>query len=102
PEAGGELLLVEQFRHGNDASTLEVIGGVCDPGEEPGFTARRELLEETGHEAASWVDLAAARPIRPCRTTAAISIWPRAAGPWRNWIWILPKNCGSGRPPGAR
>ena len=46
---GGELLLVEQFRHGIDASTLEVIGGVCDPGEDPALTARRELLEETGH-----------------------------------------------------
>ena len=62
PEAGGELLLVEQFRHGIDASTLEVIGGVCDPGEDPRETARRELLEETGHAAGTWVNLGSCAP----------------------------------------
>ena len=46
----GELLLVEQFRHGVDASTLETIGGVCDPGEDPSRAGQRELLEETGYE----------------------------------------------------
>jgi len=54
---GGELLVVEQFRHGIDASTLETIGGVCDPGEDPAETARRELLEETGHVSDRWVSL---------------------------------------------
>jgi 8-oxo-dGTP pyrophosphatase MutT (NUDIX family) len=62
PELGGELLLVEQFRHGIDASTLEVVGGVCDPGEDPAQTARRELLEETGHQAGQWVALGSCRP----------------------------------------
>ena len=62
PNLGGELLLVEQFRHGIDASTLEVVGGVCDPGEDPATTARRELLEETGHEAGSWVALGSCHP----------------------------------------
>jgi 8-oxo-dGTP pyrophosphatase MutT (NUDIX family) len=59
---GSELLLVEQFRHGVDASTLEIIGGVCDPGEDPAFTARRELLEETGHTAREWVALGRCAP----------------------------------------
>jgi 8-oxo-dGTP pyrophosphatase MutT (NUDIX family) len=58
----GELLLVEQFRHGIDASTVEVIGGVCDRGEDPAQTARRELLEETGHEAGRWVGLGSCAP----------------------------------------
>jgi len=62
PDRGGELLLVEQFRHGVDASTLEVIGGVCNPGEDPALTARRELLEETGHEAGQWLSLGSCRP----------------------------------------
>lgn len=53
----GEILAIEQFRHGIDASTLEGIGGVCDPGEAPLESARRELLEETGHEADDWVSL---------------------------------------------
>ena len=59
---GGELLLVEQFRHGIDASTLETIGGVCDPQEAPALSARRELLEETGFAAGSWVDLGSCWP----------------------------------------
>jgi 8-oxo-dGTP pyrophosphatase MutT (NUDIX family) len=62
PEKGGELLLVEQFRHGIDASTLEVIGGVCNLGEDPALTARRELLEETGHAAGQLLDLGSCAP----------------------------------------
>jgi len=58
----GELLLVEQFRHGIDASTLEVIGGVCNAGEDPALTGRRELLEETGHAPGQWVDLGSCAP----------------------------------------
>ena len=46
---GGRWLLVEQHRHGGDASTLEPAGGVIDPGESPEQAARRELLEETGY-----------------------------------------------------
>ena len=59
---GGELLLVEQFRHGIDASSLETIGGVCEPSENPAVTARRELLEETGFAAGQWVALGSCAP----------------------------------------
>lgn len=65
PSASGpgmELLLVEQFRHGIDASTLEIIGGVADRDEDPREAARRELLEETGHAAGSWVSLGSCLP----------------------------------------
>ncbi len=62
PAAGGELLLVEQYRHGIDASTLEIVGGVCDPGEDPAVTAQRELREETGHAAHRWVSLGVCAP----------------------------------------
>ena len=61
-EQGGELLMVEQFRHGIDASTLETIGGVCDPQEPPALSAQRELLEETGFVAGRWVDLGSCSP----------------------------------------
>jgi 8-oxo-dGTP pyrophosphatase MutT (NUDIX family) len=61
-DLGGELLLVEQFRHGVDASTLETIGGVCDPGEDPAVSAERELLEETGFRAGRWVALGSCAP----------------------------------------
>lgn len=58
----GELLLVEQFRHGVGASTLEVVGGVCDPGEEPSASGKRELLEETGFAPGQWLSLGSCFP----------------------------------------
>lgn len=58
----GELLVVEQYRHGIDASTREIIGGVCEPGEEPLRSAQRELLEETGHASEQWIGLGYCEP----------------------------------------
>lgn len=45
---GGEVVLVRQFRAGVEAETLEIPGGIVDPGETPRAAAERELLEETG------------------------------------------------------
>jgi 8-oxo-dGTP pyrophosphatase MutT (NUDIX family) len=45
----GELLLVRQHRYGVDRDSLEIPGGMVDPGESPSQAARRELLEETGY-----------------------------------------------------
>ncbi len=58
----GELLLVEQFRHGIGASTLEVIGGVAEPGEAPSDAGLRELLEETGFRPERWISLGSCLP----------------------------------------
>ncbi len=41
---------------------LEIPAGLVDPGESPEDAARRELLEETGYEAARWSSLGAVRP----------------------------------------
>jgi 8-oxo-dGTP pyrophosphatase MutT (NUDIX family) len=44
----GRMVLVEQFRYGTEALSLEVTGGVMDLGEDPLAAAGRELGEETG------------------------------------------------------
>jgi ADP-ribose pyrophosphatase len=43
------LVLVRQFRYGTDDFSLEVPGGVIDPGEDPVAAGVRELREETGY-----------------------------------------------------
>ena len=46
------LLLVRQFRPAVDMVTLELPGGIVDPGEEPLASGLRELEEETGFQPA--------------------------------------------------
>jgi ADP-ribose pyrophosphatase len=55
----GEVLLVEQRRVPLGVATIELPAGLVgdiasDAGEDPETAARRELLEETGFEAAHW------------------------------------------------
>jgi len=49
----GELVFVWQYRFGTDALSLEIPGGVIDPGEAPDVAALRELREETGYDASA-------------------------------------------------
>ena len=60
--AGGDAVLVRQFRAGIHADTLEFPGGMIDPGETPEQAAARELEEETGFVAAGWTSLGACYP----------------------------------------
>ena len=48
----GQVVLVEQYRHGTDRVTVEIPGGIIDPGEDPIQAGLRELAEETGYRPA--------------------------------------------------
>lgn len=49
--AEDEAVLVRQYRHGAQRITLEMPGGLIDPGEDAATAALRECLEETGYRA---------------------------------------------------
>lgn len=52
--ADGRVVLAHQYKHGIGRELLELPAGMIDEGEEPLQTARRELAEETGYEAAEF------------------------------------------------
>lgn len=58
----GRFVLVRQYRHGIDDSTLEVPGGIIDEGQEPDAAALRELREESGYGGGTLTALGAVQP----------------------------------------
>jgi ADP-ribose pyrophosphatase len=58
----GEVVLERQFRYALRRHMIELPAGKIEHGEQPLATARRELLEETGYEAAHWEHLATVHP----------------------------------------
>src|SRR5205085_12512985 len=53
----GRLVVERQFRYPIGRVLLEFPAGKIDPGETPEQTARREMIEETGYEAAALTPL---------------------------------------------
>lgn len=53
---GARLAMVRQWRHATGRQLLEIPAGTLEADERPQETARRELAEEVGLAAASWVE----------------------------------------------
>lgn len=53
---GERLAVVRQWRHATGQVLLEIPAGTLEPGELPAVTARRELAEEVGLAATTWVE----------------------------------------------
>lgn len=82
----GEVVLIRQWRHGTGETTLEIPGGLIDPGETPAIAAAREMAEETGYECERLIPLGQVRPNpalfdNTCYTFLAPGAW--LAGPAR-------------------
>ncbi|CAN5690408.1 NUDIX hydrolase [soil metagenome] len=55
----GEFLCFRQPKYAVQGTSLAVVGGYLEPGEDPLAAAQRELLEETGYTAPTWINLGA-------------------------------------------
>ncbi|MDR1297787.1 MAG: NUDIX hydrolase [Deltaproteobacteria bacterium] len=60
--ADRRVVLVRQYRHGSSEFSLELPGGVAEPGQTLEETAARELMEETGYSAPKYELLCSLRP----------------------------------------
>lgn len=73
-DAEDRLVFVRQYRHGSRSLSLELPGGVMDAHEsDPLVTGARELLEETGHTAATFAHLARLSP-NPAHNANAVHL----------------------------
>lgn len=83
----GQVVCVRQYRHGIEEITLEVPGGIVDPGDaDPAEAARREMHEETGYTAEEIIPLGAVAPnpaIQNNRCHSYLALGARPAGDQR-------------------
>jgi ADP-ribose pyrophosphatase len=60
--ADRQVLMIKQYRHGSRGVTLEIPGGLVEPGDTAEGAACRELLEETGYQAKDWKKIGEVSP----------------------------------------
>lgn len=58
----GDVVMVRQYRCGIGEFTLEIPGGMCDPGEDPLMAARREMREESGYDSGEIIPIGWVHP----------------------------------------
>ncbi|MGN1400804.1 MAG: NUDIX hydrolase [Bacillus sp. (in: firmicutes)] len=75
--AKGEVLCLKQYRHIFNDWEWELPAGSIDGEDEPLETAKRELEEETGYQAAHWMDLGSFYP-SPGSTAEEIHLFAAA------------------------
>lgn len=56
---GGEYVCFRQTKYAVEGTTMAIVGGYIDPGEDPLTAAEREVAEETGYRAEEWTSLGA-------------------------------------------
>lgn len=76
-----QVVLIEQYRFGKGAVTLEIPGGVIDAGEDPVAAAIRELKEETGYSARSFTLLGMVEPNPAIQTNRCYTVLAEDAEP---------------------
>jgi len=76
-----QVVLIEQYRFGSSEVTLEIPGGVMDPGEDAVAAGSRELLEETGYTARSFTLLGHVEPNPAIQTNRCYTVLAEGAVP---------------------
>jgi ADP-ribose pyrophosphatase len=56
-EAESGIIVLRSYKHGPAEVVTSLPAGYLEPEEDPSDTARRELLEETGHTSEQWEEL---------------------------------------------
>ncbi len=73
------VVLIRQYRPGIKKVTLEIPGGMIDPGETPIQAAMRELAEETGYHSSGWRHLGTIFPNPAIQTNRAFTFLAQSA-----------------------
>ncbi len=81
-----DFICFRQVKYGLDGTTLAIVGGFMEAGEDPLTAAKRELLEETGYESMDWVPLGSYR-VDPNRGIAMGNLFLA-----RNARYVTPRN----------